>query len=177
MTLPSRGALTNAETRGPHGKYRRRLRPWRRRELAKLLSGQLSWSAEFRCLLSRVWSEYSAEPQVPINTEFTSVRRLPVLKAHGIEPATERKRQPTWKTFLRAHWDVRGAIDFTTVEVWTKGGLVTFYLLFVMEIASRRVCFAGCTPSPDELWMPCQALRSHLSQRRLAINALAGEIE
>ena len=62
-----------------------------------------------------------------------------ILKAHGIEPAPERKRQTTWKTFIQSHWDVLGAIDFTTIEVWTKGGLVTFYLLFVMEIATRRV--------------------------------------
>ena len=45
------------------------------------------------------------------------------------------------------------AIDFTTVEVWTKGGLVTFYLLFVMDLKTRRVHFAGCTPNPDEIWM------------------------
>ena len=76
-----------------------------------------------------------------------------ILKAHGIEPAPERKRQTTWKTFIQSHWDVVGAVDFTTMEVWTKGGLVTFYLLLVMEIATRRVCFAGCTPNPDELWM------------------------
>jgi len=76
-----------------------------------------------------------------------------ILRANGIEPAPERKRQTTWKTFLRAHWDVLGAIDFTTIEVWTKGGLVTFYLLFVMEIATRRVHFAGCSTNPDELWM------------------------
>jgi len=76
-----------------------------------------------------------------------------ILKAHGIEPAPERKRQTTWKTFLQSHWDVLGAIDFTTIEVWTKGGLVTYYLLFVMEIATRRVCFAGCTTNPDEVWM------------------------
>ena len=76
-----------------------------------------------------------------------------ILKAHGIEPAPERKRQTTWKTFIRSHWDVLGAIDFTTIEVWTTGGLITFYLLFVMEIATRRVHFAGCTPNPDEPWM------------------------
>ena len=76
-----------------------------------------------------------------------------ILKAHGIEPAPERKRQTTWKTFVSSHWDVLGAIDFTTIEVWTKGGLVTFYLLFVMELATRRVHFAGCTPNPDKLWM------------------------
>ena len=45
------------------------------------------------------------------------------------------------------------AIDFTTVEVWTRGGLVTFYLLFGMELKTRRVHFAGCTISPDEQWM------------------------
>ena len=76
-----------------------------------------------------------------------------ILKAHGIEPAPERKRQTTWRTFLKAHWDVLGAIDFTTVEVWAKGGLVTFYVLFVIELASRRVHFAGCTPNPQEAWM------------------------
>jgi len=31
--------------------------------------------------------------------------------------------------------------------------LVTYYLLFVMEVATRRVYFAGCTPNPHELWM------------------------
>ena len=45
------------------------------------------------------------------------------------------------------------AIDFTTIEVWTRGGLVTFYLLFVMELRTRRVQFADCMPNPDERWM------------------------
>jgi hypothetical protein len=75
------------------------------------------------------------------------------LKANGIEPAPERRRKTSWKTFLKAHWDVLAAIDFTTVEVWTKGGLVTYYVLFVMELKSRRVHFAGCTASPNEAWM------------------------
>jgi putative transposase len=76
-----------------------------------------------------------------------------ILKAHGIEPAPDRQRQTTWATFLKAHWDVLAAIDFTTIEVWTKGGLVTFYLLFVMELKTRRVHFAGYTTSPNEAWM------------------------
>ena len=65
-----------------------------------------------------------------------------ILKAHGIEPAPIRKRTGSWATFLKSHWDVMAAIDFTTVEVWTKSGLVTFYLLFVMELKTRRVHFA-----------------------------------
>jgi putative transposase len=76
-----------------------------------------------------------------------------ILKQHGIDPAPDRKRQTTWQTFLQAHWDVLAAIDFTTVEVWTKTGLVTFYLLFVIELATRRVHFAGCTTNPDQAWM------------------------
>lgn len=81
-----------------------------------------------------------------------------ILRAHGIEPAPERKRKSTWKSFLQSHWEVLAAIDFTTVEVWTKGGLVTFYLLFVMEVATRRVHFAGCTPSPHDPWMTRMAI-------------------
>ncbi len=76
-----------------------------------------------------------------------------ILKAHGIEPAPDRKRTGSWETFLNAHWDVMASIDFTTVEVWTKGGLTTFYLLFVMELKTRRVNFAGCTTNPNEAWM------------------------
>lgn len=76
-----------------------------------------------------------------------------ILREHGIEPVPDRKRKTTWRTFLKAHWDCLGAIDFTTIEVWTKGGLVTYYVLFVMEVATRRVHFAGCTPNPAEPWM------------------------
>ncbi|MDB4419547.1 integrase core domain-containing protein [Rubripirellula sp.] len=76
-----------------------------------------------------------------------------ILKAHGIEPSPTRRRTGSWETFLEAHWDVMASIDFTTVEVWTRGGLTTFYLLFVMELKTRRVHFAGCTTNPNEAWM------------------------
>jgi len=76
-----------------------------------------------------------------------------ILKQHGLEPAPDRKRQTSWSTFMKAHWDVLAAIDFTTIEVWTKGGLVTYYLLFVMELKTRRVHFAGSTVHPNEAWM------------------------
>ena len=71
-----------------------------------------------------------------------------ILKSHGIEPAPTRERTGSWATFLKAHWNVLAAIDFTTVEVWTKCGLVTYYLLFVIELKTRRVHFAGCTTNP-----------------------------
>jgi hypothetical protein len=76
-----------------------------------------------------------------------------ILKAHGIDPAPDRKRQSTWKSFLQCHWDVLASVDFTTIEVWTRNGLTTIYLLFFMELTTRRVHFAGSTANPDEAWM------------------------
>jgi transposase InsO family protein len=76
-----------------------------------------------------------------------------ILRAHGIEPAPQRRRTSTWKAFLKAHWDVLAAIDFTTIEVWSRYGVVTYYVLAVMEIATRRVHFAGLTVHPHEAWM------------------------
>jgi transposase InsO family protein len=76
-----------------------------------------------------------------------------ILRAHGIEPAPDRKRQPSRKTFLKAHWDSIAAADFTTIEVWTRSGLVTFYLLVVMHLKIRRVKNAGVTANPDGPWV------------------------
>ena len=76
-----------------------------------------------------------------------------ILREHGIEPAPERGRKTTWKTFLKSHWEVLAAADFTTVEVWTPGGLVTFYILVVMRLSTRRVEIAGVTSNPDAAWM------------------------
>ena len=38
---------------------------------------------------------------------------------------------------------IQAAIDFTTVEVWTKDGLTTFYVLVAMRLNTRRVEIAG----------------------------------
>ena len=38
------------------------------------------------------------------------------LTQHGIEPAPERQKRTTWQEFLKAHWEVRAAADFFTVE-------------------------------------------------------------
>ncbi len=76
-----------------------------------------------------------------------------ILKRHGIPPAPEREKKTTWKEFVRSHMDVLAATDFFTTEVWTKGGLVTYYVLFFMHLATRRVHIAGVTPYPNEEWM------------------------
>jgi transposase InsO family protein len=76
-----------------------------------------------------------------------------ILKRHGIEPAPERRKRTSWKAFLKAHWDVMAATDFFTVEVWTPRGLLTYYVLFVMQLKTRSVHIAGVTTSPNGAYM------------------------
>jgi transposase InsO family protein len=76
-----------------------------------------------------------------------------ILKRHGLPPAPERKTTTTWKEFIRAHLDVLVATDFFTAEVWTLGGLVTYYVLFFIHLGTRKVHVAGVTPHPDGAWM------------------------
>jgi len=51
------------------------------------------------------------------------------------------------------HWEVLAATDFFTVEVATWHGLVTYYVLVVMELSTRRVEIAGITPYPTAAFM------------------------
>jgi transposase InsO family protein len=76
-----------------------------------------------------------------------------ILKRHGIAPAPERKTTTTWKEFIRTHLDLLVATDFFTTEVWTLGGLVTYYILFFIHLGSRKVHIAGMTPHPHAAWM------------------------
>jgi hypothetical protein len=75
------------------------------------------------------------------------------MKRQGIPRAPERKKTTTWTEFIRSHMDVLAATDFFTAEVWTQGGLVTYYVLFFIHLATRRVHIAGITPNPNEPWM------------------------
>src|SRR6266850_6888335 len=75
-----------------------------------------------------------------------------ILKHHGIPPAPERKTTTTWKEFIRTHMAVLVAADFFTAEVWTLGGLVTYYVLFFLRLGTREVYVAGVTPHPTQAW-------------------------
>jgi transposase InsO family protein len=78
---------------------------------------------------------------------------LRILKDHLIEPAPSRGRRIAWSTFLKAHWRGLAASDFFTVEVRGLSGLRTFYVLFVIDLATRRVTLCGMTMNPNEAWM------------------------
>jgi transposase InsO family protein len=74
-----------------------------------------------------------------------------VLKDHGIRPAPE--RPSSWRSFLRAHWGQITGMDFFTTEVWTPLGLRRYFVLFLIDLKTRRVHVAGITPHPDGAFM------------------------
>ena len=76
-----------------------------------------------------------------------------ILKQAGLEPAPERDKTGRWAEFLKTHWEVLGATDFFTVEVWSLSGLVRYHVLFVIRLSSRRVHITGIVPEPDGRWM------------------------
>ena len=76
-----------------------------------------------------------------------------ILRRHNIAPAPERSRMTTWREFIRSHADVLAGADFFTVEVLSWRGLVTYYVLFFIEIGIRRVSLGGITRHPDSGWM------------------------
>jgi putative transposase len=77
-----------------------------------------------------------------------------ILRRHHIDPAPKRREAGmNWSQFLKMHWEVLAATDFFTVEVATWPGLVTYYVLVVMELSTRQVKLAGITPHPTAAFM------------------------
>jgi hypothetical protein len=76
-----------------------------------------------------------------------------ILKKNCLESAPQQRKRTSWRTFLKAHWDSLAAADFFTTEIWTLRGLVTFYVLFIMELSTRKVYIARITPNPNESFM------------------------
>ena len=81
----------------------------------------------------------------------TTIRSI--LRRAGIGPAP-RRHGPTWTEFLRSQAEGIWACDFFTVETaWLR----TLYVLFFIELGSRRVHLAGVTAHPDSGWVTQQA--------------------
>jgi putative transposase len=91
----------------------------------------------------------------------STVRRL--LARAGLGPAP-RRSGPSWRDFLRAQAASIVACDFFTVET---AFLRRYYVLFFIELASRRVHLAGCSVHPDGRWSPSRHATS-VSQGRSA---------
>jgi len=77
-----------------------------------------------------------------------------ILRRHHIDPAPKRRQGGmSGSQFLKMHWEALAATDFFTVEVATWHGLVTYYILVVMKLSTRRVEIAGITPHPHAAFM------------------------
>jgi transposase len=77
-----------------------------------------------------------------IRISATTIRKL--LRANGLGPAP-RRSGPTWSEFLRAQAQGILALDFFTVETaWLR----TLYVLFAIQVGSRRVHILGVTANP-----------------------------
>lgn len=85
-----------------------------------------------------------------IRLSATSIASM--LRGAGLSPAP--RRGPTWSQFLRSQAAGIVACDFFTVETFL---LKTYYVLFFIELKTRRLHLAGVTKNPDIAWVTQQA--------------------
>jgi transposase InsO family protein len=93
-----------------------------------------------------------------------------VLRGEGIHPAP-RRGSPTWRAFLRHQAAGIVACDFFTVDtVWLR----RYYVLFFIEVQTRRVHLAGITTNPIGPWVTQQArnVTAALEERGRAVRHL-----
>jgi transposase InsO family protein len=86
-----------------------------------------------------------------LKVSVTTVRKI--LREAGVGPVGERLGL-SWRAFLRQQAASMLAVDFFTVETIS---LQRLYVLFFIELASRRVHLVGCTANPTGAWVTQQA--------------------
>jgi putative transposase len=101
-----------------------------------------------------------------IRVGATTIRSI--LRRAGVGPAP-RRAGPSWGEFLRAQAEGIWACDFFTVQtVWLR----TLYVLFWIELGSRRVHLAGVTANPDCGWVSQQARNLAIDEQLTTVRYL-----
>jgi putative transposase len=86
-----------------------------------------------------------------VHVSATAIRTT--LRRHRLDPAP-RRANGSWPAFLRQQAAGIVACDFFTVDtVWLR----RLYVLFFIELDTRRVHLAGVTASPNDAWVTQQA--------------------
>lgn len=101
-----------------------------------------------------------------IQVSATSIRTI--LRRAGLGPAP-RRSGPSWSEFLRAQAHGIMAVDFFTLETaWLR----TLYVLFAIELGSRRVHVLGVTRNPGSAWVTQQARHLAVGERLRGVRLL-----
>ena len=108
---------------------------------------RLAWENP-RCGYRRIQGELR---KLGIMVSAPSIRI--VLRRHGLRPAP-RRSSTTWRSFLRAQAAGIIATDFFTVETVK---LTTLYILFVIELGTRRSVLSASPAIPAGAWVAQRA--------------------
>jgi len=171
LTMTDRVFLAAASRRLPRSRWRSflvtptTLLRWHRRLVARRWtyggqSGRPPIGGAIRVLVLRLarenprWGYQRIAGEISglgLTVSATTVRKI--LRQAGIGPAGKRGGL-SWRAFLRAQAQSILAVDFFTVETIS---LQRLYVLFFIELGSRRVHLAGCTANPSGAWVAQQA--------------------
>jgi hypothetical protein len=87
---------------------------------------------------------------VKLNFKVSQSTVRNILDRHGIQPAPVRNGSIGWRHLMTHYKDQILTCDFFTIETIR---LQTVYVLFFIELGTRRIHFAGCTEKPDATWI------------------------
>jgi len=79
-----------------------------------------------------------------------------ILKAEGFDPGP-RRGTGTWDEFIKRHAKTLYACDFLSKKIWTKRGLVDYFILVFIHIDSRKVWVSPASAHPNGQWVAQQA--------------------
>ena len=133
-------------------------RKWHQKQQSK--GGRPRLSQELEALIvqmaqeNRRWGYGKIEGELrKLGFDVSESHVRDVLKRHHITPAPERGSS-SWRHLMSHYKDQLIACDFFTVETLT---LKTLYVLFFIELGSRKVHLAGVTANPNGAWVTQQA--------------------